>query len=188
MRFVLVSMGNDVPNAKRNALSRNWRPSMQLVEQHVIKRTDPRYPAIDQASFASKNLYNAANYEIRQAFIQQGVYLCYEEMHRRLKTHEAYQALPRKVSQQVLRLLHKNWLSFFAAIKAWKADPSPFLGRPKLPKYQDKQQGRNILIYTIQAISKHGLKRGLIQPSGLPIEVQTKHTNVDQVRIVPRPS
>jgi putative transposase len=82
---------------------------MQLVEQHVIKRTDCRYQAIDVAAFASKNLYNAANYVIRQAFIHEGVYLNYNEMHARMKTHEAYKALPRKVSQQVLRLLHKNW-------------------------------------------------------------------------------
>ena len=159
---------------------------MQLVEQHVIKQTDSRYQAIDQAAFASKNLYNAANYLIRQSFIHEGIYLCYEEMHARMKNHEAYKALPRKVSQQVLRLLHKNWVAFFKAIEAWKADPSLFLGRPKLPGYKDKQQGRNILIYTIQAISKKGLKRGLIQPSGLPIEVHPKHRSIDQVRIVPR--
>lgn len=159
---------------------------MQLVEQHVIKQADSRYQAIDQAAFASKNLYNAANYVIRQSFIHEGVYLCYEEMHARMKSHDAYKALPRKVSQQVLRLLHKNWVSFFKAREAWEADPSQFLGRPCLPKYKDKQHGRNILVYTMQAISKPGLKRGLIQPSGLPIEVQTKHTSIDQVRIVPR--
>jgi hypothetical protein len=33
---------------------------MKLVEQHVIKRTDPRYQRIDEAAFASKNLWNAA--------------------------------------------------------------------------------------------------------------------------------
>ncbi len=159
---------------------------MQLVEQHVIKRTDARYQAIDQAAFASKNLYNATNYVIRQAFIHEGVYLCYEEMHARMKSHDAYKALPRKVSQQVLRLLHKNWVSFFAAIKAWKADPSQFLGRPKLPKYKDKQQGRNILIYTLQALSKPALARGRVLPSGLSIVIETKQQNVDQVRIIPR--
>ena len=42
---------------------------MQLVEQHVIDRKDPRFAVIDAAAFKSKNLYNAANYEIRQAFI-----------------------------------------------------------------------------------------------------------------------
>jgi putative transposase len=31
---------------------------MQLVEQHVIRKGDARYDAIDQAAFASKNLYN----------------------------------------------------------------------------------------------------------------------------------
>jgi putative transposase len=55
-----------------------------------------------------------------------------------------------------------------------------------MPKYKDKQKGRNILIYTIQAISKPALREGRIVPSGLPIEVQTRHTTVDQVRIVPR--
>jgi putative transposase len=46
---------------------------MQLVEQHVIKRSDPRYAAIDRAAFASKNLYNAANYLVRQSYIRAGV-------------------------------------------------------------------------------------------------------------------
>jgi len=41
---------------------------MQLTEQHIIKRGDPRFAALDAASFASKNLYNAALYQLRQAF------------------------------------------------------------------------------------------------------------------------
>ncbi len=53
---------------------------MQLVEQHMISKTDPRYAVIDKAAFASKNLYNAALYEIRQSFIHQGVYLFYNQM------------------------------------------------------------------------------------------------------------
>jgi len=45
-----------------------------------------------------------------------------------------------------------------------------------------------MLVYTIQAMSrgKKGLKRGIIKPSMLAIEVQTKHKHIDQVRIVPR--
>ena len=50
---------------------------MQLVEQHVINRHDPRYSVIDEAAFKSKNLYNAALYEVRQAFIHEGKYLNY---------------------------------------------------------------------------------------------------------------
>ncbi len=159
---------------------------MQLVEQHVIRKGDARYEAIDQAAFASKNLYNAANYEIRQAFIKEGVYLNYNQMHQLMKAHPAYQALPRKVSQQVLRTLDKNWQSFFRAMAQWREHPEKFLGRPSLPKYKDKQKGRNLLIYTIQAISKPALRQGYIQPSGLPIRIKTAHQNVDQVRIIPR--
>ncbi len=103
-----------------------------------------------------------------------------------MKSHEAYKALPAKVSQQVLKLLDKNWKAFFEATKAYEKDPSQFLGRPKLPKYKHKANGRNVLVYTLQAISKPALERGIIAPSGLPIKIPTKQTNVDQVRIVPR--
>jgi Probable transposase len=48
---------------------------MRLVEQHVIKRGDPRYQRLDQAAFVSKYLWNAANYLARQSFIIMGVYL-----------------------------------------------------------------------------------------------------------------
>ena len=159
---------------------------MQLVEQHVIDRKDPRYSVIDEAAFKSKNLYNAALYEVRQAFIHEGKYLNYNEMDRRMQSHKAYKALPAKVSQQVLVLLDKNWIAFFEARAAYEEDPSKFTGRPRLPKYKHKTEGRNILVYTVQAVSKRGLKKGLIQPSMLPIEVQTKHRDIDQVRIVPR--
>jgi IS605 OrfB family transposase len=159
---------------------------MQLVERHVISRADPRFAVIDAASFASKNLYNAANYIVRQSFIQEGVYLNYHEMHRRMKDHEAYQALPAKVAQWALRLLDRNWQSFFAALAAWQEDPSKFLGRPKLPGYKDKQQGRNLLVYTAQALSIPALRAGVIAPSMLSITLATRQTNVQQVRIIPR--
>lgn len=159
---------------------------MQLVEQHCIDRRDPRYAAIDSAAFKSKNLYNTALYEMRQVFIHQGIYLSYEEMDQRMQPHEAYKALPAKVSQQVLRQLAEAWKAFREAKAIYEQDPSMFTGRPQLPKYKHKTEGRNILVYTIQAISQRGLKRGLIQPSMLPIAVQTKQQHINQVRIVPR--
>jgi IS605 OrfB family transposase len=161
---------------------------MQLVEKHVIRKTDARFAFIDRASFASKNLYNAALYEIRQHFIFCGKYLNYNQMDKRMQKHEAYRSLPRKVSQQVLKLLDKNWKSYFEATRAYEEDPSKFRGRPKLPSYKNKKEGRNVLVYTIQAISKTALRNGIIKPSQLGIEVRTRHRNIDQVRIVPKTS
>jgi putative transposase len=106
---------------------------MQLVEKHRIRKADSRYASIDKAAFASKNLYNAALYEIRQHFIFAGKYLNYKQMDKIMQRHEAYRMLPSKVSQQVLKLLDKNWTSFFEALHAYEEDPSKFLGRPKIP-------------------------------------------------------
>src|SRR5215469_5531476 len=158
---------------------------MHLVEQHIIGRRDPRHATIDEAAFKSKNLYNAALYEIRQAFIHEGKYLNYNEMQRRMQLHEAYKALPAKVSQQVLVLLDKNWKAFFEARAAYEEEPSKFTGRPRLPNYKHKTEGRNLLVYTVQALSQPGVRDGLIRPSGLPTTIETEHTVVDQVRIVP---
>jgi putative transposase len=146
----------------------------------------PRYAAIDRAAFASKNLYNAANYLVRQSFIQDGVYLPVAEVYQRIKDHEAYCALPRKVSNDVLRQLERDWRAFFAARAAWHADPAKFLGRPKLPRYKDKQTGRNLLIYDIQALSAPGLRKGEVIPSQLGITISTRQTGVRQARIAPR--
>ncbi len=123
---------------------------------------------------------------MRQAFIHEGKYLNYHEIQRLMQSHEAYRALPAKVSQQILMVLDRNWTSFKEACKAYKDNPAKFTGRPQLPKYKHKQEGRNLLVYTIQALSKRGLKRGLVQPSMLAISIKTRMTNINQVRIVPR--
>ena len=60
---------------------------MRLVEQHLIRKSDPRFAAIDQAALASKNLCNQANYQIRQHFFQEGTYLPYAAIFHRLKHH-----------------------------------------------------------------------------------------------------
>jgi putative transposase len=162
------------------------RTTMHLVEQHLLRKGDARFASVDQAAFAAKNLYNAANYLVRQSFIFQGKYLNYYAVHAHMKGHQAYQALPRKVSQQVLRMLHQNWQSFFAAMKAYRADPSRFCKQPGLPRYLHKTQGRYTLVYTSQALSKSALKQGVIAPSGLDIRIQTRQTRIAQVRIVPK--
>ncbi len=161
---------------------------MQLAERHIIKSTGHRFAQIDELAFKSKNLYNAANYVIRQSFTYGWGYINYNEMNRLMKSHQAYKAMPAKVSQQILMVLDKNWKSFFEAVKAYKIDSSQFTGRPKLPKYKDKAKGRNILIYTIQAISSKQLKKGIIQLSGTEILIKTKvnPARICQVRLVPK--
>ena len=158
---------------------------MQLVEQHIIGKNDPRFDLIDRTAFLSKNLYNAANYLVRQAFIFDHRYVPYYQLDRLMKHSPDYCALPRKVSQWVLKQLDHDWQAFFAASRAYLDNSTSFTGRPKLPKYKHKIDGRNLLTYTLQAFSRKGLKRDVVQPSGLSIEIPTRHPQLQQVRIVP---
>jgi putative transposase len=161
---------------------------MKLVEQHVMKRSDPRYQRIDAAAFASKNLWNASNYLVRQSFLFQGVYLNNTAVFHLMKNHEAYQALPRKVSNQVLLQLHQAWVGFFEAMEQWREHPERFTGHPKLPGYKHKTAGRNLLVYEKGAIWKRELDQGVIAVSELGALVQTAQSRetVSQVRIVPK--
>jgi putative transposase len=158
---------------------------MRKVEQHRVHPADPRFPAIDVAAFSSKHLYNKALYVTRQAFFQNGSFLSYRALYHALKCEPEYTILPRKVAQWVLKQVCAAWDSYRQALSAYEANPAAFLGSPRIPRYLDKQ-GRNLLVYTLQALSRPGLRAGRIEPSGRGIMVPTRQTRIAQVRIVPR--
>lgn len=159
------------------------------------------YKEIDEITFLSKNLYNKANYVVRQEFIsttkrkEEGKvsnanWIRYNQLQKQLQNKKDYDysKLPAKVSQQVIKLLDKNWVSFFQSIRDWKKNPSKYLGKPSLPKYKHKTKGRGVLIYTIQAISKKELRSNIVRLSGTEIRIRTKQDSkaIQQVRVVPK--
>lgn len=172
---------------------------MQLVERHIINKNNSFFKELDCISFLSKNLYNKANYIIRQEFISttrekelgsrsKANWIRYNQIQKQLQNEKDfdYTELPTKVSQHVLKLLDKNWVSFFRSIKDWNRNKSKYTGKPKLPKYKDKKSGRNVLIYTIQAISEKQLKNGFVLLSGTSVKIKTKQKDIQQVRVIPK--
>ena len=159
---------------------------MKLAERHIIKKTHKNYQEIDRLCFLSKNLYNAANYLIRQSFFETGKILNYNQTQKLLQSEFDYKNLPAKVSQQILIILDKNWKAFFQAQKADQENPSKFLGKPKLPKYKHKENGRNLLVYTMQALSKPFLSKGFIKLSQTEIVFPTQAKEIAQVRVIPK--
>lgn len=80
---------------------------MQRVERHIAignKR-------LDELCFLSKNLYNYVNYLIRQEFTQNKKFLSeYEVTTMLAKDKQAdYIALPSQTSQQIIKILFKDW-------------------------------------------------------------------------------
>ena len=164
---------------------------MLLVERHIITSANKYYKELDEASFKSKNLYNSTVYAIRQHFFQTEKYLSYATLQKQFQDskQQDYTMLPSKVAQQTMKQVDTNFRAFFKALKAYKSNPSKFQGRPKLPKYKHKTDGRFVLIYTNQAISKKECDRdGVIHPSGLEFKFKTKisYQYINQVRIVPK--
>lgn len=61
---------------------------MQLTEQHIIRPSDPRWQAIDRAAWFSKNIDNAANFCVRQAYIKEGRYTPYRVLETQFKKRD----------------------------------------------------------------------------------------------------
>ncbi len=160
---------------------------MRLVEKHFIKKGHKFFDEIDDICFRSKNLYNAGLYAIRQHYFATGEYLNYYAVQRIMQetVNPDYYALPAKISQQVLKLLDKNFTAFFEAIKSFTAEPSKFKGSPRLPGYKEKQAGRNVTVYTIQAISSALLRKNKVKLSKTNIVIPWHKPGIKQVRLVP---
>ncbi len=153
------------------------------VERHIV---DMNQPLID-LSYASKNLYNCATFIMRQNFIKNHKIIKYGTMDKIIKRDypEVYKGLPAQSSQQALRLIEKNWKSFFKLNQEYKKNPDKFKGRPKLPKYKDKEKGLNIVIFTNQQCKLRENQIHFPKKAGL----KTLNTTVDklqQVRIIPK--
>lgn len=156
---------------------------MNRVERHIVDSSNH----LKDLAFRSKSLYNAATFIMRQNFIHNNKIIGFYVMDKILRRdyENDYRGLPAQTSQQILRLVEKNWKSFFKAVKAYKNHPDKFTGRPKMPGYKDKAKGQNIIIFTNQQCK---IVDGKISfPKIVNLELlTTKVDNLQQVRIVPK--
>ena len=120
------------------------------VEKHIIKTNHELYTLIDDYCFKVKNLYNYANYLLRQEFVKNGKYIKEYDLSKMCQTADCYKAIMGQTAQQTIKLLSKNWKSFFASIKDWSKHKEKYTGRPKLPNYKDKTNGRCVAMFTNQ--------------------------------------
>lgn len=165
---------------------------VQRVEKHMIKKDSKHYNLLNDFCAKSKNLYNHANYVIRNEFCNSEKYIKYNNLDKILKQdleYDDYRQMPTaQSSQQVLRLLDKNWKSFFKSIKDWSKHKDKYPGRPKLPGYKPKD-GKFLIILTNQNAK---LKEGIIKfPKSFDgFEIKPKFTSdkrftsFQQVRII----
>lgn len=151
---------------------------------------DSSYNELDRMLFLSKNLYNACLYVERQKFFEKRDskdsslkgFLTNFELSKKLQDEDNpdYRALPSAVSQQVCKQVYTNYKSFFALHKKGL--------KARIPKYLDKEKGRNKLSFTKNAFSQSKLKSGIIKLSGLDCTLKLPdyidYKTVQQIDIV----
>jgi putative transposase len=113
-----------------------------------------------------------------------------------------YKLLKAQTSQQLLKVVGKNWASFFKAIKDWKRHHEKYRGRPRIPQYKDKD-GTFMLIFTNQNCTLNANNELVLTMSRSfkdaypqfkePIRITIPHypnkdfsSSYQQVRILPR--
>ena len=166
---------------------------VQQTERHIIKKSHPYYSMFCEYTHLVKNLYNHANFLVRNEFINTGKWLRYIDLEKRLRQdtdYPDYKNMPvAQSAQQTLQLLDRNWKSFFNSIKDWSKNKYKYTGRPKLPKYKPKD-GKMVFILTNQQLRlRDDLLHFPKSFSGFTMKPSCVHlsnfTKINQIRIVP---
>ncbi len=90
---------------------------MKLVERHVITKNHPFWSEIDHKAFLSKNLLNLANYYYRQYFFKYQKKLNFTELYHQVSKSSDYQAIPSKVSKQIMFEIRSKLDKLFCGFK-----------------------------------------------------------------------
>lgn len=172
---------------------------MLQAERHWIKENHELYSICDELTFKAKNLYNAGLYQIRQSFYER-------EQSENKENHpilswmtltsnfikekqEDMMALPSKVSVALLKSLGAIMNSHYQVMKRFCDKSNTSVTRkPNLPGYLHKVNGRYLVEFSNQTISKKRGENGeiIICPKSLNLVIPTKVDKPKCVRIIPK--
>jgi len=155
----------------------------------VVARTEVmevgKEPALSLLCHQVKNLYNRANFILKQNQSCK-IFLSYYDINKILKTEECYKVLPAHTAQHTLKLLVRNWKAYFQARKEWQNHPKKFISFPRSPKYKSPK-GEYIAIFSNQ--QARIVNGWLVLPKKVSFALKTRlHAGhkLREVRIVPR--
>lgn len=94
------------------------------------------YKAIRELCILSKNMYNVALYSIRQHFFDTGKFLSYTGNYHACKGNENYKLLNSNSAQQVMKIVDRNFKSFFELLKL--KNKGNYNAKVNIPRYLEK--------------------------------------------------
>ncbi|AUM93733.1 TPA: transposase [Clostridium botulinum] len=120
---------------------------MKLSFKYYPKLNQQQFNIMEELSYHTTKLYNIANYNCREDTVKS-----YVEMNKIYNNNYHKQFLHSHNYQQCLKILEKNWKSYFASIKDYKKNPNKYLGQPRQPKFKNTNNKKNEIIFTKHAI------------------------------------
>jgi len=132
---------------EENQVTRSYR--------FIIDNNDkPIFKQLLGVTKVSKDIYNQALYQMKQSMNEDKFLSKFDlaQLLRHTTNLEGdlnYLKLPAQSSQQTVYMAHQTVTSFFAAIKAWKKDPSKFREKPGFPNFL-KKDGHQVMTVTCQ--------------------------------------
>ena len=120
---------------------------MKLSFKFNPKLNNTQKSIIEELSFHTTKLYNIANYDN----LNEGV-KSYKEMNSYYSSNWHKDFLHSHNYQHCLKVLEKNWKSYFNSLKDYKKNPKKYLGCPRQPKYKNLNDRKNEIIFTNLAI------------------------------------
>ena len=142
--------------------------TMILTQKNRLKLSSTKLEIVKQLSYYSARLYNVGLYSVRQYYFNNNAYLPYAKNYHECKNNENYKLLLSDTSQQILRIVDRNFKSFFGLLKL--KSKGKYTEKVRIPHYKKQDELMNI---TIQGRSAR-IRKGYIV-IGLSKAFREKH-------------
>lgn len=169
--------------------------TMTLTQKNRLKLSPKKLEIVKLLSYYSARLYNVGLYSVRQHYFKNNEYLTYPKNYHECKENENYRLLLSDTSQQILRMVDRNFKSFFALLKLKSA--GKYSEKIRIPKYKKQDELVNITIqgrsarvrngYVIVSLSKAFKQKHPFNINELKFKLpkNIEATKLQEVRILP---
>jgi len=127
---------------------------MILTQKNRLRLTDHEFELVWNMSNYCARLYNVGLYSVRQYWLNNQEYLNYSKNYHECKSNENYKLLLSDTSQQILRIVERNFKSFFGLLRQKNA--GKYSEKIRIPKYKKADELGIICIQGRSARVKDG--------------------------------
>jgi len=127
---------------------------MILTQKNRLKLSSAKLEIVKQLSYYSARLYNVGLYSVRQYYFNNNSYLSYAKNYHECKDNENYKLLLSDTSQQILRIVDRNFKSFFGLLKL--KSRGKYTEKVRIPHYKKQDELMNITIHRRSARIRKG--------------------------------